>query len=109
MAFIKVTHAQVLPGHRLALRFSDGSSGEAALFDLPASREAFAPLADAATFAAFAIENGTLEWPAVEVGLAVEFLYARAHGLPEPKTAEDAAANERAVRLRGLRGDDGST
>lgn len=103
MAFIKVTHAEALTGRRLSLHFSDGSSGEADLSDLPSSREVFAPLADEATFADFAIENGTIEWPTAQVGLAVEFLYARANRLPEPKTDEDAASNELAVSLRQLR------
>jgi DNA-binding XRE family transcriptional regulator len=102
-AFIKITHAEPLPGHRIDLRFSDGSAGIVDLSDLPASRAVFAPLANANVFEGCVIENGTLEWPGTDLGLAVEFLYARANGLPEPRTEADATANELAVSLRQLR------
>ena len=52
--------------------------------------------------AAFAVAHGTLVWPTFDLGLAVEFLHARANGLPEPRTRGEARANEHAIAARHL-------
>lgn len=105
---IKLVEATLVDARRLELRFSDGSEGIADLGDLMTD-PAFAALRDDAAFAGFEIDHGTLEWPSAQVGLAVEFLYARANALPEPKTREDAKANELTVSLRKLRNLAGKT
>jgi DNA-binding XRE family transcriptional regulator len=105
---IKLVEASIVDARRLVLHFSDGSEGTADLGDLMAD-DAFAALRDDAAFEAFEIDHGTLEWPEAQVGLAVEFLYARANALPEPKTREDAKANELTVSLRTLRKLSGKT
>jgi len=99
---IKLVEATGLGQHRLHLRFSDGSEGITDLSDL-LREPAFAALRDPDVFADFDIDHGTLEWPDAEVGLAVEFLHARANALPEPRTREEAHANALTVSLQQLR------
>jgi len=89
--------------HRVELHFSDTSHGLVDLSDLLADPP-FTALRDEAAFKAFGLAGGTLVWPAHDLGLAVEFLYARANGLPEPATRDDAQANVARVaeRSRGI-------
>lgn len=89
---LKVTALEYRGEHRLFLTFSDGTSGMADLassLDLPALQ----PLRTEALFAKAYLDLGTVCWPG-ELDLAVEHLYALAHGLPAPKTLEQARANE---------------
>ena len=61
---VKVVGVEPLGGHRLRLRFSDGSFGEHDF--LPVIGEGgpmIAPLADAGYFARVFIEMGVLAWP----------------------------------------------
>jgi hypothetical protein len=98
---IKVTSVEHRGDYRLALRFSDGSDGEADLRDHLGHR-AFAPVRDVARFSEAFVAHGTVCWPG-ELDLAPERLYALANGLPIPDSFEAADANEREVSLRELR------
>lgn len=98
---MKVREVEYVGGHRLALTFSDGTSGEADLSSQLA-RPAFAPLRDEKRFAEAFIQYGTVCWPG-DLDLAPERLYALAHGLPGPDTFEQAQANELHVSLQELR------
>lgn len=98
---IKVRSVRVLPKHRLALSFSDGTSGTADLAER-VTRKPLQPLRDRKVFAQAYVEHGAVEWPG-EVGIAPEALYALAHNLPRPTTGEQARANELEVSLRELR------
>ena len=60
-------------------------------------------LRDETTFAALALDHGAVEWPGTGVGVANEWLYALAHGLPRPMSLAEAEANGEdldAVRAR---------
>jgi len=48
------------------------------------------------------VERGVVTWND-ELDIALEFLYARAHQLPPPRTGEDVAENQLAVTMRELR------
>ncbi len=101
MTTIKVRSVRALPDYRLALGFSDGTSGTADLRE-HVQREPFLPLQDPAVFGAAYVEHGAVEWPC-EVGIAPEALYALAHGLRLPRTGEEARGNELEMSLRELR------
>jgi Protein of unknown function (DUF2442)/Helix-turn-helix len=98
---IKVRDVDARPGHKLAVRFSDGTRGVVDMSPL-LSKAPFRALRDEAIFAAATIDHGAVEWPC-EVGIAPEALYAMAHGLPKPETLEQARANELEMSLRELR------
>ncbi len=98
---IRVREVEAKPGHKLALRFSDGTHGVADMTGL-LDETPFAPLRDAGAFGEVFVEHGAVEWPC-GVGVASETLYALAHGLARPRTLDDARANEREVSLRELR------
>jgi hypothetical protein len=95
---IRVTQVRCLDAYRLALRFSDGSEGVADL-EGELVRPRLAPLRDLAVFAQAQVAEHTVSWPG-ELDLAPERLYALAHGLPVPKSLEQAQANERTVMMR---------
>ncbi len=97
---ITVRTVEARPGHRLALSFSDGTSGVA---DLSAhmTRAPFNAVADESVFRRAIVEHGAVEWPGTDVGISTEALYALAHGLPVPRTIEDVRSNEAAVSRRG--------
>lgn len=61
----RVQAVSVLPGHRLALTFRDGSSGIADFSAIKKSAKPgiYAPLADSDCFAQVQIELGVLTWP----------------------------------------------
>jgi len=105
---IKVRNVDALSGHRLAVEFSDGTSGIA---DLSAhvKRKPFLPLAKDATFRKACVEHGAVEWPGTEVGIATEALYALTHGLPKATTLSQARQNELEMSLRELRASAGKT
>jgi len=101
---INVTKVKAAGDYRLRLTFSDGTTGEADLRQKIESFAPFQPLRDPALFrkAKLDPEAGTVVWPG-ELDIAVEQLYALAHGLPEPKTLEQADANELEMSLKELR------
>lgn len=102
---IRVTDFERLDGRRLRLSFSDGTSGEVDMttyLDDPKLGPVFAPLRDDAEFARVYLDGGTVCWPS-GLDVAPEALFALAHGLPRPKTYEDAKENELTVSLRELR------
>lgn len=98
---MKVRNVEYAGGYKLALSFSDGTSGEA---DLSAEleRPVFAPLRDVERFAEAYVELGAVCWPG-GLDLAPERLYALAHHLAPPQTLDDVKANELEVSLRELR------
>lgn len=98
---LRVTSVQVAGPSRLALTFSDGSSGVADLAGHLSGH--FAPLADAERFAGATVEGSGVSWPDADIDAAAEWLYALAHGLPTPVTLNDVARNELTVSLRELR------
>lgn len=61
----RVQAVSVLPGHRLAVTFRDGSNGIADCSAIKNATDAgiFAPLADEAFFAQVSVELGVLTWP----------------------------------------------
>jgi hypothetical protein len=97
---LQVRAVKAESGHRLALSFSDGTSGVA---DLSAhmTRAPFNAVADESVFRRAIVEHGAVEWPGTEVGISTEALYALAHGLPKPRTLQDVRSNEAAVSRRG--------
>jgi len=100
MRLIKVTRVEALDGFRLALTFNDGTSGIADLTsDLTGP---LAALRDPGLWDRVHLRRGVVRW-SDDLDLAPEFLYARAHQLEPPKTAEDVAANQMAMTMRALR------
>jgi hypothetical protein len=99
---IKVRNVEPLRGYRLALDFSDATSGIADLSKL-VRRAPFRALVDDEIFREARVEHGAVEWPRGDVGIATEALYALVHDLPKPTTLEQARANELEVSLRELR------
>jgi DNA-binding XRE family transcriptional regulator len=99
---IKVRNVEALKDHRLALDFSDGTSGIADLSG-HVEREPFLALKPERAFKDVAVEHGAVEWPHANVGIATEALYALAHGLGKPRSLKEARANELEVSLRELR------
>lgn len=61
----RVQAVSVLPGHRLAVTFRDGTSGIADCSAIKAANNAgvFSPLADEGFFACVTVELGVLTWP----------------------------------------------
>jgi Protein of unknown function (DUF2442) len=105
---IKIRNAEALNGYRLALEFSDGTSGIADL-SKHIKRKPFLALQDEGVFRHVAVEHGAVEWPKGDVGIATEALYALVHGLPKPETLEQVRDNELRVSLRELRRITGKT
>lgn len=60
-----ITSAEAMAGHRLHLRFEDGTEGEVDIASLVTFDGVFAPLADPATFAQVRVDrdSGTIVWP----------------------------------------------
>lgn len=73
MNFLHIISARHVSGHRLALDFNDGSSGEA---DLSSELDGpvFEPLQDIDFFKQFKIKGSTVEWPN-GADFAPEFLH----------------------------------
>lgn len=99
---VKVRNVQALPHHRLDVEFSDGTCGTVDL-SKHVLRAPFLPLASDEAFSGVHVEQGSVEWPGVDVGIATEALYALVHELPKPETLEEASDNELRVSLRELR------
>jgi DNA-binding XRE family transcriptional regulator len=99
---IKVRSAEPLQGHRLAVVFSDGTTGVADL-SKHVRRKPFISLQEDRIFRNVLVDHGAVEWPKGDVGIATEALYALVHGLPKPTTLEQARDNELQVSLRELR------
>ncbi|MGH7298382.1 MAG: DUF2442 domain-containing protein [Polyangiaceae bacterium] len=99
---IKVRSAEPLKDHRLAVAFTDGTSGIADL-SKHVRRKPFTALEDERVFRNVLVDHGAVEWPKGDVGIATEALYALVHGLPKPATLEQARDNELQVSLRELR------
>ena len=100
MRIIHVTDVTPLEGARLSLSFSDGSRGIADL-----SSDLAGPLAalrEPELWVRAHVEHGAVVWND-DFDLASEFLYARAHDLPAPKTGNDVTSNQVEVTLRQLR------
>ena len=93
--------------YRLALGFSDGTSGTADMAE-HVTRAPFLALRDVSMFAKAYLEHGVVSWPC-DIDIAPEALYALAHDLPRPTTGEQARANELEVSLRELRRISGKT
>ena len=97
---MRVSTVEHAGNHSLHLEFSDGTKGTADL-----SRHLAGPLRaleDISLFSRVHLRRGVVTWND-DLDIATEFLYALAHGLPPPRTLEDAEANEVAVSLRTLR------
>ncbi len=79
----RVVGVRALPGHRIAVRFADGTSGTVDVSGLVFGSRAgvFAQLRDPVLFAAVGIDHGAVTWPG-ELDLAPDAMYAeiRAHG-----------------------------
>ena len=105
---IKVHTVDVLHGYRLALSFSDGTTG---IVDLSAlvKEDPMLALEEPAVFDEAIVEQGSVEWPNHQIGIATEALYAMAHGLSSPETLEQANDNELRVSLKRLRETFGKT
>lgn len=100
MRLMKVTAVKALDGHRLDLRFNDGTHGVADLSgDLSGP---LAALTDPDLWALAHLRRDVVTWND-ELDIAPEFLYARAHQLEAPRTGRDVAANELTVTMRELR------
>ncbi len=99
---IKVRSAEPLQGHRLAVTFSDGTSGIADLSG-HLRRKPFTAIQNERVFREVLVDHGAVEWPKGDIGIATEALYALVHGLPKPTTLEQARDNELQVSLRELR------
>ncbi len=84
---------QPLGGHRLFLKFEDGTTGEADLSTTLRFTGVFLPLADPAAFARVSVnpESGTIVWPN-GADLCPDVLYSLATGAASP-----SARGERAV------------
>jgi hypothetical protein len=80
----RVTFAEALPGHRLALRFADGVEGEVDVSDL-VGQGVFKAWEDPADFARVFVdeESGTVTWPN-GADLAPGALYREIAGAPTP-------------------------
>jgi DNA-binding XRE family transcriptional regulator len=106
---IHVTSATHDGGLRLALTFSDGSSGIADLAAVVDAPEV-SRLRDPDFCSTFVVRDGSVEWgDDGEVDLAPEALYALAHGLPLPRSLDDVIRNEATVGLAALRKLQGKT
>lgn len=99
---IEVTKVKHAGGYKLALEFSDGTSGVADLASTIEAKKKFASLRDEKVFRKAFVDGGTVCWPG-DLDLAPERFYALAHDLPGPDTLEQARANELEMSLRELR------
>jgi len=83
---IAIVECRALPGHRLWLRFSDGSAGEVDLSHLVGSG-VFSAWCDPAFFQRVAIdaEAGTVSWPG-GIDLDPYVLHSKITGNPLPMT-----------------------
>jgi DNA-binding XRE family transcriptional regulator len=99
---IKVRSVDVLKNYKLALEFSDGTSGIADMSG-HVDRAPFTALRPERAFKDAVVEHGAVEWPRANAGIATEALYALAHKLGRPTTLAQARANELTVSLRELR------
>lgn len=72
---LRVRNIVPLDGYRLAVEFSDGTSGIADLSQ-HVKRAPFQALIDEHMFREARVEHGAVEWPSAEVGIATEALYA---------------------------------
>lgn len=99
---IQVRKAKHTSGTKLEVTFSDGTSG---VVDLGAELGKGRTVAAVkAMLAKATIEGGSPFFEAEpDAHFAPSWYYAQAHGLPVPKTHEEAKANEAAVTLRQLR------
>jgi hypothetical protein len=98
---IQVTKFDLIDDHRIHLFFSDGTDGEVDLAEEMVHRP-FDVLSKPHVWKAAQLDVGTVVWPD-GIDFAPEYLYAKAHHLPAPRTYEDTLANEREVSLRDLR------
>ena len=71
-----VIEVRPLPGHRLTVRFADGTSGEVDVSKLIFGHTpgVFAPLRDPARFAQVGIQHGAVTWPG-DLDLAPDAMY----------------------------------
>lgn len=100
MHLVKVTKVRPLHDYKLDLCFSDGTHGVAEIeADLTGP---LAPLRALDLWNAAYVHRGVVTW-SDELDLAPEFLYARAHSLQPPKSAQDVESNQLAVTMRELR------
>ena len=72
----RVVEVRILPGYRLMVRFTDGTTGEVDLSRLVMSDKAgvFAVLRDPALFGRAYVEYGVVVWPG-EIDLAPDAMY----------------------------------
>jgi hypothetical protein len=64
LTIVKVVEVRCLGGHRLWIKFSDGTSGKRDFSDVMAKTGPMVqPLQDAAFFGQVFVENGVLTWP----------------------------------------------
>ncbi len=80
-----IVEVEAIGGHRLRLRFEDGIEGEIDVAALVPFEGVFAPLQEAAAFAAVRVnpELGTICWPG-GADLDPDVLYALIKGDPRP-------------------------
>ena len=88
MSFLHVIDADYMEGHRLRLRFDDGTAGEVDLTD-DLEGEIFRPLKTESEFAKVRVEGGAIAWPN-GADLAPEYL--------REKLAEQAGVDNVASR-----------
>jgi hypothetical protein len=71
-----ITHLRVLDGHRLHVRFVDGTEGEVDASELIFADSAgvFVPLRDPGLFAQAYLEHGAVTWPG-DLDLAPDAMY----------------------------------
>jgi DNA-binding XRE family transcriptional regulator len=103
MVHVQDVQVQEGDGYKLRVRFTDGTRRVVDCEPLLARRP-FQKLKQRAVFDAAFVEGGTVAWPG-DIDIAPETLYAMAHRLPMPETAERASANEFLVSLREMRDD----
>ena len=95
-----VREAKAIEGsQRLALVFSDGSSGIADMSSVIKSSSFFGPLAASGEFEKASVVLGAVEWGS-GIGIATEALYALAHGLQHPESLREAQENVEIVQAR---------
>ena len=99
---MNVISVKYLRDYVLRLEFEDGTKGDVDLRDHLHGPEPLVALRDRGLFQRACVMDGTVAWPN-GADLAVEFVYALAHGLQPPRTFEEAKANELEVSLRELR------
>ena len=99
-SLLRILNVTVLDGYRLALTFSDDTSGIADLKDHLV--DVLEPLKDPKLFAMAHVHGGALVWND-DIDVDVQFLYALAHHLPPPLTLEDVDRNRLEVSLREVR------